>query len=97
VGLILLVLLIIVVGLRRRAVRRQRVRRIERMRALREARRRGMIDIIEADDAVADVRVMPMRTSHHVAATGKRHPADRRVLRPARPRDHGGLPNDRTR
>ncbi len=87
-GIVLLVLLVIVVALRRRAVRRQRARRIERLRAHREARRRGMIDVIDADDADADVRVMPVRTSHHVAASGKRHPADRRILHPARPRDH---------
>ncbi len=50
VGLVLLGLLIVVVILRRRAVKRQRARRIERLKAHREARRRGMIDIIEADD-----------------------------------------------
>ena len=86
IGWFLLALLIVGVVLRRRAVKRQRARRIERLRAHREARRRGMIDILEADDAVADIRVMPVRTSHHVASAGKRHPADRRVVRPARPR-----------
>ncbi len=85
-GWLLLTLLIVGVVLRRRAVKRQRARRIERLRAHREARRRGMIDILEADDAVADIRVVPVRTTHHVASAGKRHPADRRVLRPARPR-----------
>ncbi len=86
IGWLLLALLIIGVVLRRRAVKRQRARRIERLRAHREARRRGMIDILEADDAVADIRVVPARTTHHVASAGKRHPADRRVVRPARPR-----------
>ncbi len=85
IGWTLLVLLGIGVVLRRRAVKRQRARRLERMRAHREARRRGMIDIIEADDADADIRVVPVRTTHHVAAAGKRHPADRRVVRPSRP------------
>lgn len=86
IGWLLLVLLLVGVVLRRRAVKRQRARRIERLRAHREARRRGMIDILEADDAVADIRVVPARTTHHVASAGKRHPADRRVVRPARPR-----------
>lgn len=97
VGLAFGVLLVGVVLLRRRAVKRQRARRIERLRAHREARRRGMIDIVEPDDADTDVRVMPVRTSHHVAASAKRHPADRRVLRPSRPRGHTGTPQDRTR
>ncbi|MEP6625768.1 MAG: serine hydrolase [Acidimicrobiia bacterium] len=93
-GIVVLALLGVLVVLRRRAVRRHRARRIERLRAHREARRRGMIDVIEVDDAEADVRVMPIRTSHHVAASAKRHPADRRVLRPARPRDHRGIRRD---
>ncbi len=95
IGWLLLVLLIVGVVLRRRAVRRQRARRVERLRAHREARRRGMIDILEADDAVADIRVVPARTAHHVASAGKRHPADRRVVRPARPRQPPA-PSDRT-
>ena len=95
IGWLLLVLLIVGVVLRRRAVRRQRARRIERLRAHREARRRGMIDILEADDAVADIRVVPARTAHHVASAGKRHPADRRVVRPARPRRPPAAPSDR--
>ena len=97
IGLVLGVLLVGVVLLRRRAVKRQRARRIERLRAHREARRRGMIDIVEPDDADTDVRVMPVRTSHHVAASAKRHPADRRVLRPSRPRGRTGSTQDRTR
>ncbi len=97
VGLVLGMLLIGVVLLRRRAVKRQRARRIERLQAHREARRRGMIDIVEPDDADTDVRVMPVRTSHHVAASAKRHPADRRVLRPSRPRGRTGSPQDRMR
>lgn len=84
VGLVLLGLLIVVVILRRRAVKRQRARRIERLKAHREARRRGMIDIIEADDA--GVRVVPAGTSHHVSAS-RRHPNERRIQRAARPRD----------
>ncbi len=95
VGGLLLVLLMVGVVLRRRAVKRQRARRIERMRAHREARRRGMIDILEVDDAVADIRVVPARTAHHVASAGKRHPADRRVVRPARPRRPPAAPSDR--
>lgn len=92
---ILFGLLVVAVVLRRRAVKRQRARRLERMRAHREARRRGMIDIIDGDDAEADVRVLPVRTSHHVAAAGKRHPADRRVLRPARPRSQTSSSRER--
>ena len=88
-------LLVVAFVLRRRAVKRQRARRLERMRAHREARRRGMIDIIEGDTAETDVRVVPVRTSHHVAAAGKRHPADRRVVRPARPRSQTGISRDR--
>ena len=94
-GGVLLALLIVAVVLRRRAVKRQRARRIERMRAHREARRRGMIDILEVDDAVADIRVVPARTTHHVASAGKRHPADRRVVRPARPRRPDAAPSER--
>ncbi len=94
-GWLLLILLIVGVALRRRAVKRQRARRIERLRAHREARRRGMIDILEVDDAVADIRVVPARTAHHVASAGKRHPADRRVVRPARPRRPPAAPSDR--
>lgn len=92
---ILFGLLVVAFVLRRRAVKRQRARRLERMRAHREARRRGMIDIIDGDEAEADVRVVPVRTSHHVAAAGKRHPADRRVVRPARPRSQTGIARDR--
>lgn len=94
-GFVLLGLLVVLFLLRRRAVKRQRARRIERMRAHAEARRRGMIDVVAADDS--DIRLLPARTSHHVAATGKRHPSDRRVLRPARPRDRISAPRDGTR
>ncbi|MGZ6910609.1 MAG: D-alanyl-D-alanine carboxypeptidase family protein [Acidimicrobiia bacterium] len=87
VGLVLLGLLVVLVLLRRRAVRRQKARRIERMRALEEARRRRMIDIVEPDDTESDVRVVPGRTSHHVAG-GRRRQSDRRVVRPPRPRGH---------
>jgi D-alanyl-D-alanine carboxypeptidase len=86
-GLVLLGLLVILVILRRRAVKRQRARRIARMKAHAEARRRGMIDVVEQDDG-SDIRLLPARTSHHVAATGRRHPSDRRVVRAARPREH---------
>ncbi len=63
-----------------------RRRRIAWQRAHAEARRRGMIDVIETEDS--EVRLMPTRTAtnHHVAATGRRHPPDRRVVRPTRPR-----------
>ena len=94
-GLTLLGLFVVFIGLRRRAVKRQRVRRLERMRAHAEARRRGMIDVVTTDDS--DVRLFPASTSHHVAAAGKRHPSERRVIRPARPRDHAAAPQDRTR
>ena len=95
IGWIVFALLIVAVVLRRRAVKRQRARRIERLRAHREARRRGMIDILEIDDADTDVRVVPVRTTHHVASAGKRHPADRRVVRPSRPRSQTGSSRDR--
>ena len=62
-GFVLLGLLVVVVLLRRRAVKRRRARRIERMRALAEARRRGMIDVVEPDDA-----------GHPAAAEGTRSP-----------------------
>ena len=94
-GLVLLGLLVILVLLRRRAVKRQRARRLARIQAHTEARRRGMIDVLDADDA-GDVRVLPARTGHHVAAAGKRRTSDRRVLRATRPRDHSNG-NDRGR
>ena len=87
-GFVLLGLLVILVLLRRRAVKRQRARRLERIRAHREARRRGMIDVLEVDDS--DVRVMPAKTGHHVAAAGRRRTSDRRVVRATRPRDRTG-------
>jgi serine-type D-Ala-D-Ala carboxypeptidase (penicillin-binding protein 5/6) len=93
VGIGFLVLLVTVVVLRRRAVRRRRARR-ERMRALAEARRRGMIDVVEPDTTGSDLRVMPERTSHHVSAS-RRHQSDRRVVRPTRPRGHSPS-NDRS-
>ena len=86
-GLVLLGLLVIVVILRRRAVKRRRAQRIERIRAHREARRRGMIDVLDGDDG-SDIRVLPSRTGHHVAAAGRRRVSDRRVVRATRPRDH---------
>lgn len=86
-GLALLGLLAIAFVLRRRAVRRRRARRIERQRAHAEARRRRMIDVVEPDQD-SDVRVVPTRTSHHVAASGRRRGTDRKVVRPSRPRDH---------
>lgn len=85
-GIIALVLLATVVVLRRRAVRRRRARR-ERLRAMAEARRRGMIDVVEPDTTGSDLRVMPERTGHHVSASRRRQP-DRRVVRPTRPRGH---------
>jgi len=85
-GLALVGLLVILVVLRRRTVKRRRARRIERMRAHAEARRRRMIDIIEPDDTGSDIRVVPGRTSHHVSAGRRR--SDRRVVRATRPRDH---------
>ena len=88
-GLTLLGLLAVAFVLRRRAVKRQRSRRIERQRALAEARRRRMIDVVEPDED-GDVRVVPTRTTHHVAATGRRRASDRKVVRPTRPRDHSG-------
>jgi D-alanyl-D-alanine carboxypeptidase (penicillin-binding protein 5/6) len=94
-GLVLLGLLVILVLLRRRAVKRQRARRLERLRAHREARRRGMIDVLDGDDG-GDIRVMPAKTGHHVAAAGRRRTSDRRVVRATRPRDHTGG-NDRGR
>jgi hypothetical protein len=93
---VLLGLLVVVVILRRRAVKRQKARRIERMRAHAEARRRGMIDVVEGDDG-SDIRVLPKSTGHHVAAAGRRsRTSDRRVVRATRPRDHTGG-NDRGR
>ncbi len=85
-GLTLLGLLAIVVLLRRRTVKRRRARRIAWQRAHAEARRRGMIDVVEAEDS--EIRLMPTRTAtnHHVAAAGRRRPPDRRVVRPTRPR-----------
>lgn len=85
-GIMVLVLLLTVVVLRRRAVRRQRKRK-ERLRAMAEARRRGMIDVVEPDTTGSDLRVMPERTSHHVSASRRRQ-SDRRVVRPTRPRGH---------
>ncbi len=63
-----------------------RARRLARAEALAEARRRGMIDVIDTDEG--EIRLMPTRTSHHVAASSRRHSGERRVVRPARPRDH---------
>jgi len=57
--------------LRRRAVRRQRRRRLARQRALAEARRRRMIDIVEYDEPIAPIRPMP---------TTNRHPSRRERL-----------------
>ncbi|MBK5288558.1 MAG: D-alanyl-D-alanine carboxypeptidase [Acidimicrobiia bacterium] len=94
VGIALFGLLVVLVILRRRAVKRQRARRLERLRAHREARRRGMIDVLEPDDA--DVRVVPGGTGHHVAAS-RRHPNDRRVQRVARPRRDTDSTRDRIR
>lgn len=85
-GIVLLVLLVTVVVLRRRAVRRRRAR-TARLRKMAEARRRGMIDIVEPDTTGSDLRVMPERTSHHVSASRRRQ-SDRRVVRPTRPRGH---------
>ena len=68
-GLVLLGLLVVLVLLRRRAVKRQRARRIARIEAHAEARRRGMIDVLDGDDD-SDIRVLPARTGHHVAAAG---------------------------
>ncbi len=93
-GIVLGVLLVVLVALRRRAVKRQRARRRELLRAHREARRRGMIDIIEPDDA--DVRVVPGTTSHHVSAA-RRYPNERRVQRAARPRRDSEPHRDRNR
>jgi D-alanyl-D-alanine carboxypeptidase (penicillin-binding protein 5/6) len=95
-GLVLLGLLVIVVILRRRAVKRQRARRIARMEALAEARRRRMIDVIEPDTD-SDIRVLPARTGHHVAASGRRRSSDRRVVRVTRPRDPATGQHDRGR
>ncbi len=95
IGIIVFGLLVVLVMLRRRAVKRQRARRIERVRAHAEARRRGMIDVVAKDDG--EVRAVPAKTSHHVAAAGKRHPPDRRVVRAARPRDRTAVPRDRPR
>ena len=88
-GLVLLGLLMVLVILRRRAVKRQRARRMERIRAHREARRRGMIDVLDGDDG-SDIRALPARTGHHVAAAGRRRQSDRRVVRATRPRDRNG-------
>jgi D-alanyl-D-alanine carboxypeptidase (penicillin-binding protein 5/6) len=88
-GFVLLGLLVIVVILRRRAVRRRRARRIARIKAHAEARRRGMIDVVEPPDG-SDIRVLPNRTGHHVAAAGRRRVSDRRLLRATRPRDRNG-------
>ena len=85
-GFVVLGLLVVLVALRRRAVKRRRARRLAWRRAHAEARRRGMIDVVESDES--EIRLMPTRTAHHVAATSRRHPSDRRVLRPTRPRDH---------
>ncbi len=95
VGIVVFGLLVVLVLLRRRAVKRQRTRRIERVRAHAEARRRGMIDVVTKDDG--EVRAVPAKTSHHVAAAGKRHLPDRRVVRAARPRDRNAVPRDRPR
>ena len=86
-------LLVVVVLLRRRAVKRRRARRIARAKALAEARRRKMIDVLEVDET-SDVRVLPARTGHHVAAAGRRRTSDRRVVRATRPRDAANR-NDR--
>ncbi len=88
-GLVLLGLLVVLVLLRRRAVKRQRARRIARIEAHREARRRGMLDVLDGDDD-SDIRVLPARTGHHVAAAGRHRTSDRRVVRATRPRDRTG-------
>ena len=54
-----------------------------------------MIDVLDGDDG-SDIRVMPAKTGHHVAAAGRRRVSDRRVVRATRPRDHTGG-NDRGR
>ena len=95
IGIMVFGLIVALVMLRRRAVKRQRARRIERVRAHGEARRRGMIDVVNQDDG--EVRAVPAKTSHHVAAAGKRHLPDRRVVRAARPRDRTAVPRDRPR
>jgi D-alanyl-D-alanine carboxypeptidase len=48
--------------LRRRAVRRQRARRIARMKRMDEIRRRRMIDLVEPSDELGHVRVVTPRT-----------------------------------
>ena len=54
-----------------------------------------MIDVLDGDDG-SDVRVLPARTGHHVAAAGRRRASDRRVVRATRPRDRtGGTDRDR--
>lgn len=59
---IALVVLAVLVFLRRRAVKRRRKRRIERQRSLAEARRRGMIDVIEpSGQGGSSVQVMRRR------------------------------------
>jgi hypothetical protein len=85
-AIVLLVLVVLLFFLRRRAVRRQRARRIARVQAHAEARRRGMIDVVDPPDG-SDIRVLPNRTGHHVAASGRRR-SDRRVVRTTRPREH---------
>ena len=44
---------------------------------------------LDGDDD-SDIRVLPARTGHHVAAAGRRRASDRRVVRATRPRDRTG-------
>jgi D-alanyl-D-alanine carboxypeptidase len=59
IGVILLTLFF----LRRRAVKRQRNRRLARQQRMAEVRRRRMIDIVEPRDQASHVRVVPVRES----------------------------------
>jgi D-alanyl-D-alanine carboxypeptidase (penicillin-binding protein 5/6) len=58
--------------LRRRAVRRQRARRIARQRALAEKRRRRMIDVVELRDRESGGHVRVMRSDEKVGGTRRR-------------------------
>lgn len=58
VALVIVVPLLAVFLLRRRAVRRQRIRRIARQKRMAEIRRRRMIDLVEPSDRVRQVRVV---------------------------------------
>ena len=67
--LIILVVLIALFFMRRRAVKKQRARRLARQRALALARRRRMIDVVEKPDVTSTMRALP---------TSDRHPATSR-------------------